>query len=99
MHSGLPRLQLPRLTQICIDPCLPAGAGFAIGGEHVSVEAELHRLFWIRLRRPAAADDPVAIADFGAIEKLVRQSRRVVGINPFGGARLLLPWHDSVSSR
>lgn len=34
-----PRLQLSRLAQICINSCLPASSGLAIGGEHVGVEA------------------------------------------------------------
>ena len=64
-----PRLQLPRLAQIRVDPRLPADAGLAIGGEHIGIEPQLHRLFWIRQWRPAPADQPPATADFGAVEE------------------------------
>src|SRR5579862_4072005 len=87
------RLQLPRLAQIRIDPRLPARTGLAIGGEHIGVEAEFHGLLRVWQRRPAAADNPVAVPDFSSVKKCIRQLRRVIGINPCGGARFLLPWH------
>src|SRR6266700_4021562 len=94
-----PHLQLPRLSQIRIDPRLPTIAGLAIRGQHIRIEPELYGLLRILQRRPAATDDPVAVPDFGPIEEPVRQRRRIIGVNPCGGARLLLPWHDSTSSK
>ena len=37
------------------------------------VETKLHRLFWILQGRPATLDDSVAVANFRAIEHLLRQ--------------------------
>src|SRR5271155_79899 len=70
-RAASPGLQLPRLAQIRVNARLPAVAGLAIGGEHVGVETEFHRLFRIRQQRPAAADDLVALTDFCPVEERV----------------------------
>src|SRR5215213_1369940 len=51
------RLQLPCLAKIRVDPCLPAVAGLAIGGEHVGIEPKLYGLLRVSQRRPAATND------------------------------------------
>src|ERR1700675_2474102 len=73
-HAGYlsPRLQLSRFSQIRVDPRLPTRTGLAIGREHIRVEAELHGLLRIWQRRPAAADNSVALSDFSPVKKRIR---------------------------
>ena len=67
-------LQLSRgLPQVGIDACLPSAAGLAIGREDVVIKTKLHRLLWIFQGRSATPDDSVAVADFRAIQHLLRQ--------------------------
>src|SRR3954447_22282184 len=63
-----------------------------LGVEHLNIE-----------RRPTGPDYSVALTDFGAIQHLVGQLRRIVGVDPrFALSRtawLLLLWHGKTSSR
>ena len=81
-----PHLQLPSLPQIRVDARLPTAAGLAIGGEHVGIEAQLHRLLQTFQRRAAAPHELAALPNLGAVEKFFGQWRCVVRINPCGGA-------------
>jgi hypothetical protein len=98
--SHSPPLNPRRLAQRFVHARLPAGALGAEGGDYVLVQAE-GDLGLGRAGRAASPDDGVADADFGAVEPVVIELRRVVRVNPaaFRDDVAFAHWPSSTKSR